>query len=107
MNHSSDENRVGSPGTGDAGSGGGAPLSPTFHCAACTVTRCPLDVVAPGTRTATCARPGITPGKRTLTRTSYVPALPVKKVSGLPTWAETKATQSAETESANTTEKNL
>ena len=107
MNHSSDENRVGSPGTGDAGSGGGAPLSPTFHCAV-TVTRCPLTSHRNPHRNL--ARPGITPGKRTLTRTSYGPALPVKKLSGLPTWAETEATEateSAETESTEITEKNL
>jgi hypothetical protein len=36
--------------------------------------------------------------------------LPVKKLSGLPTWAETEATEateSAETESTEITEKNL
>ena len=70
MNQSSAAYSDGSPGTGEAGSGGGAPFSPTFHWPALSDTRYPLARVAPVTRTLTWARPGMTPGNRTLTRTS-------------------------------------
>src|SRR5260370_35579372 len=93
MSQRSVEYHVGSPGTGAAISGGGAPVSPRFHCPARTDTRkASADVATPSpdgppTRTLTCARPGITPGSRTLTRARYGPASPAKNVSGLPTCA--------------------
>ena len=70
MNHRSAANSAESPGTLVARSGGGAPLKPTFHCPAMIDTRCCAVLVAPTMRTVTCARPGMTPGSRTLTRTS-------------------------------------
>ena len=69
MNHSSAAYSVGSPGTGGAVSGGGAPFEPDVPLPGAdgdaVVARCRSR----RTRTATCARPGITPGSRTLTRT--------------------------------------
>ena len=74
MSQSGAVQRSALPSTRAAGSGAGAPLVPTFHCATCTSTR---ETCTPSSvRTVICAWPGITPGMRTLTRTGYGPALP-------------------------------
>ena len=76
MSHSSALYSPGSPGTGPATSGGGAPSSPTSDRSGRTVTR---STPSPSRiRTDAWARPGITPGVRTITRTSYGPAAPSK-----------------------------
>src|SRR5438309_6807636 len=43
------------------------------------------------------AIPGMTCGTRTVTNNLYGPALPSRKTSGLPTWAETGSAQAART----------
>ena len=75
--------RPGSPSTGDAGSGGGAPPVAS-NLLACTVTR---SGGSPTALTKTFATPGTTPAGSICTVIRYGPADPSNHVSGLPTCA--------------------
>ena len=84
ISHSLARYSPGSPSTGVATSGGGAPPVAS-NLLATTVTRSGRSL---GARTKICATPGTTPGICTCTVTLYGPAFPSNHASGLPTWAE-------------------